>query len=340
MSQPRPQFVSADDLENLLANLRQCSPDRSRGLFGPDSISWKVNRESALFLAATRAALLQLAHPWVAAAIAQHSNTFHDPMARFHQTFRIMFTMSFGSVDQAFAVACQLHRRHQGIRGTLSESAGRFSAGMAYEANQLDALLWVYATLIDSSVLAYELVLPPLTNFEREQYYKEARQAAALFGIPPEGWPQDWIGFDHYMKSTVQSDMIGVTAATCDMAHRLQDGAGLAMRPPFWYRALTIRLLPPRLREEFQFPFGQREQRSASRALRWIRQVHPKLPAAMRFVGPYNEALSRANGKPPGIATRLANRIWIGQSELFGTRHVKDSIPAPAAVSRQNFTEL
>lgn len=318
MAQSGPHFVSADDLERLLANLQRSSPDSSRGLFGPDSVSWKVNRESALFLAATRAALLQLAHPWVAAAIAQHSKTFHDPVARFHQTFRIMFTMSFGSVEQAFAVARQLHRRHQGISGTLSERAGRFATGTSYEANEVDALVWVYATLIDSSLLAYELVLPPLAQVERERYYSESRQAASLFGIPPTCWPQDWAGFDRYMKSTLQSDMIGVTAATRQMGHRLQTGAGLALQPPFWYRALTIQLLPPRLREEFQFFFGEREQRSACRALRWIRRIHPKLPAAMRFVGPYNEALSRVKGKGPSIAIRLANKIWVGQSELFG----------------------
>lgn len=320
MAQFGPQFVSAGDLEKLLATLRQSSPDPSRGIFGPDSISWKVNRESALFLAATRAALLQLAHPWVAAAIAQHSKTFHDPIARFHQTFRIMFTMSFGSVDQAFAAARQLHRRHQTIRGTLHESAGRFATGTSYEANEVDALLWVYATLIDSSVLAYELVLPPLTQMEREQYYREGRQAAALFGIPPDCWPRDWAGFDRYMTSALHSDIIGVTAATRDMANRLQDGAGLAMKPPFWYRCLTSELLPLPLRNEFQFSFGEREQRSAHRAVRWIRRIYPQLPAAIRFVGPYNEALCRRGGRTPALAVRLSNKIWIGRTSLLQPR--------------------
>jgi uncharacterized protein (DUF2236 family) len=336
---PGPHFVSTDDLEKLLANLRQSSPDPSRGLFGPDSVSWKVNCESALFLAATRAALLQLAHPWVAAAIAQHSRTFHDPIARFHQTFRIMFTMSFGSLEQAFAAARQLHRRHQGISGSLSESAGRFAGGAPYEANEVDALLWVYATLIDSSVFAYELVLPPLNAAEREQYYSEARQAAGLFGIPLECWPPDWTGFEQFMNSALQSDMLAVTAATRKMAHQLQNGAGLAVRPPFWYRALSIQMLPPRFRQEFHFFYGEPEQRSAERALRWIRRAHPYLPAAMRFVGPYNEAISRVNGKRPGIATRFANRIWIGQTELFGARPIRDSASAPAPASRGNFTE-
>src|SRR5262252_6681851 len=94
--------VSATDLELLLEELRRATPEPRLGVYGPASMNWKVNREAALFLAAGRAALLQLAHPWVAAAIAQHSRTLDDPIGRFHQTFRVMFAMSFGTLDEAF----------------------------------------------------------------------------------------------------------------------------------------------------------------------------------------------------------------------------------------------
>src|SRR5271165_1067631 len=157
-----PRVVSASDLEEALCRLRNASPNPQTGIFGPDSVNWKVNRESALFLAAGRAALLQLAHPWVAAAIQQHSRTLDNPISRFHGTFRRMFTMSFGSLDQAFAAARHLHRLHEGIEGTLPERAGRFTAAFSYHANESEALVWVYATLIDSSLLEYELALPSL----------------------------------------------------------------------------------------------------------------------------------------------------------------------------------
>src|SRR5271169_6613945 len=114
--------VSATDLERLLGELKSSGAGASCGRFGPSSISWKVNREASLFLAAGRATLLQLAHPWVATAIAEHSRTLHDPIGRFHQTFRVMFTMVFGSVEQACAAARHLHHRHQSIRGTLPET--------------------------------------------------------------------------------------------------------------------------------------------------------------------------------------------------------------------------
>jgi uncharacterized protein (DUF2236 family) len=313
-------LVSARDLENLLAELKASTPDPSRSIFAPDSITWKINRESALFLAAGRAALLQLAHPWVATAIAEHSRTLNDPIGRFHQTFRVMFTMVFGSVEQACAAARHLHRRHQSIRGTLPQATARFPQGTSYEANELSALRWVYATLVDSALLAYELVLPPLGNAKREQYYAESRKTAALFGIPREYLPSDWAGFCLYMKSALQSDMLNVTAATREMAHRLQDGAGLIVGPPFWYRALTTELLPPHLREEFHFAYGERERNSSSRALRWLHRIYPRLPESLRFVGPYNEVQSRLHGRRrPSRAIRLSNQLWIGQPSLAGS---------------------
>jgi uncharacterized protein (DUF2236 family) len=239
-----------------------------------------------------------------------------------------MFTMSFGSVEQAVAAARYLHRRHQSIRGTLPEAAGRFPTGTGYEANEIAALLWIFTTLVESAVIAYELVLPPLNAAEREQYYAESRRTAALFGIPIDCLPQDWSGFCEYMRSALQSDMLGVTAATREMAQRLQDGAGLKMRPPSWYRALTIALLPPRLREEFRFPFGEHERRSTARVLRWLQRIYPHLPAALRFVGPYNEVRDRRNGRRPGLAVRLSNRLWIGQNVLFDQPPRDDAIGA------------
>ncbi len=328
MAELIPQPVSAGDLEAQLAELKRSRPHGSQSMFAPDSSSWKVNRESALFLAAARAALLQLAHPWVATAIAQHSRTLDDPLARFHQTFRVMFTMVFGTVEQALTEARHLHRLHQTIRGQLSHSFGRYRVGMPYEANEVSALLWVYATLVDSALLAYELLLPSLGNAEREQYYAESRQTAALFGLSRENLPPDGSSFRLYMTSALHSDTLGVGDATREMAHRLLDGAGLKVRPPLWYRALTTELLPPRFRAEFQLTYTERERRSAAAALRWLRRIYPHLPAAIRFVGPYNEVQSRLDGiHRPGLTVRVSNRFWIGQTSLFGSPHsVKEKL--------------
>ena len=276
---------------------QSAAPSPAEGILGSNSVSWKVNRESALFLAAGRAALLQLSHPWVAAAIAEHSRTLRDPIGRFHQTFRTMFTVVFAPTEAAITAARRLYRRHDSIRGNLPEATGRFVEGSSYQANNIAALRWVYATLVDSALLAYELVLPALTQVEREQYFMESLKTAALFGIPRDCLPQDWNAFQDYFAATLQSDIVGVSSTGLQLASKLQAGAGLLIRPPFWYGAMTTCLLPARLRNEFQLPYGDREQNSAERALRWLRQIYPRLPASLRFVGPYNEVQSRLHGE-------------------------------------------
>ena len=61
--------VGRDDLHQLLDRLRAETEDPRAGVFGPASMLWRVNRESIAFLGGGRAALLQLAHPFVAHAV-------------------------------------------------------------------------------------------------------------------------------------------------------------------------------------------------------------------------------------------------------------------------------
>src|SRR6266480_4558490 len=121
-------IVSGALLEEQLELIRARVTSPLAGVFGPSSMTWRMNRESILFLAAGRALRLQLAHPWVAAAVADHSKALTDPVARFHRTFRVVFRMVFGTVDQAFAAARSLHRRHGSITGVLPEAVGPFEA--------------------------------------------------------------------------------------------------------------------------------------------------------------------------------------------------------------------
>src|SRR4030081_17184 len=106
------QSVERAEIERLWDTVRDQTSDPQAGIFGPSSISWKVNRESALFLGAGRAALLQLAHPWVAAALDRHSNLRADPLGRFHNTFRVVFTMIFGTLEQPLATSRYLYQLH------------------------------------------------------------------------------------------------------------------------------------------------------------------------------------------------------------------------------------
>jgi uncharacterized protein (DUF2236 family) len=310
-------IVTEADLERELTGVRNAAESSSAGVFGPESVTWLVDREAAVFLGAGRALLLQLAHPWVAAAIAEHSRTLSDPIGRFHRTFNIVFTMVFGTTGQALTAARTLHRRHDGIAGILTESVGAFPAGSAYRANDVAALRWVYATLVDSALLAYQLVRPPLPDEERERYYAESRLFAALFGIPPSALPESWARFADYFADMIGSDILAVGSAARRIATELFSGAGTGWRIPAWYRALTARQMPVRLLQDFALAYGPPEHRTIERALAVLRHVYPLMPSSLRYVGPYLEARARLAGRMrPSFLTRAMNRFWIGRGSM------------------------
>lgn len=304
--------VTIDWLERHLGAVSARNADPRAGIFGPDSASWKVHRESGLFLAAGRAALLQLAHPWVATAIAHHSNVLHDPIARFHNTFRVVFTMFFGSLDQVLASSRYLYQLHTGIQGELPESIAAYSKGSRYRANEVNALLWVFATLIESAMFAYECVLPPLSGEERERYYAETKTFAALFGIPSEALPADWDAFEAYNREMHASNALGVNDLSRELAHGVLRGTS-RVPVPHWYRALTAQWMPERFRAEFGLDYGEADRAAATRALRWLPRVYRTFPSSLRFVGPYQEAQARLRGQKAGLLVRASNRFWMGQ---------------------------
>lgn len=310
-------IVTEADFEHCLDAVRAAPAVAGDGVFGPDSVIWQVHREAAIFLGAGRALLLQLAHPWVAASIADQSNVFADPLGRFHRTFNIVFTMVFGTREQAIAVARRLYRRHAAVEGNLPEAIGAFAAGSRYLANEVDALRWVHATLVDTAMQAHDMLLPALPAELHERHWSEARLLAGLFGIPQQVLPPDRTSFDAYLTAMVSSDVLTVSAAARDIAQRIFSGAATWVGPPQWYRALTSQMLPERLRMAFALPFGEAERRRAERALYWLRRTYPLLPERLRTVGPYQEACARIQGgQGPGLATRLLNRAWIGQPQM------------------------
>jgi uncharacterized protein (DUF2236 family) len=319
----RRLFVSERDSESLLAAIAQNCAHPEAGIFGPDSVSWKINRESVLFLGAGRAALLQLAHPWVATALDEHSTLMTNPIGRFHDTFRIVFTMIFGSLDQALAAARHLHALHTRIRGEMPEDIASYRRGSHYEANEIGALRWVSATLVESAVLAYECALGPMAAGDREQYYAESRTLAGLFGIPAAALPENWEAFIDYNQQMHASQALGVSDGARAMAESLLSGAGSWIHPPHWYRALTTAWMPDRFREEFGLKFGVAEQRAAENAKRRIPAIYGRLPRAIRFSGPWQEAQARLAGRPMGAPTRWSNQFWIGRPLLpFGGNSV------------------
>ncbi|MCC6525304.1 MAG: DUF2236 domain-containing protein [Polyangiaceae bacterium] len=291
--------VGRADLERSLAQLAREAPDARAGIFGPDTVAWRVLRESIVFLGGGRAALLQLAHPFVAHAVDEHSHTRTDPFGRFQRTFAHVFAMAFGERAHAERSARRVHAIHERIAGELPAAAARgCCAGLRrYDANDAEALFWVHATLFDSALRAYELVLGRLELAERERYYGESCRFARLFGIPDAVMPPDWAAFERYLDWMIRN--LVVTPEAQAIAGFLFSDA--ALRPPGLARVarlVTAGLMPEPLRAPFGLPFGPVERRAFEATLRTLRATYRRLPGAVRFLPAYARALRRLAGRP------------------------------------------
>src|SRR5256714_9195655 len=116
------------------------------GLFGPDSLTWRVNREGVLLFGGGTATILQVAHPLVAAGVSQHSDYREDPWGRLYRTLDVVTKITFGSTRTSDQAAEQLRKVHERVRGVATEDGGSYPAGTRYCALNPDLHRWVPAT--------------------------------------------------------------------------------------------------------------------------------------------------------------------------------------------------
>ena len=161
----------------------------------PGGVTWTIAGERLAVLAWPRAVLLQMAHPLVAAGVAQHSgfraSTF-APFSRLHATIDAMRQLAFGSDDAAAAVVRRIRSIHDRVNGTVREGAGIHPSGTRYSAHDPALLLWVHATLVDSHVRILEPMLRPFTLDERDRYCREAAPFAEVLGATAADVPRTW----------------------------------------------------------------------------------------------------------------------------------------------------
>ncbi len=236
-------------------------------LFDPAGIFWRVNSEMMMTLAGSRAVLLELAHPLIAAGVARHSDFRRNRFGRLSRTLRLMIYCCFGDPAEVQRELRHMACRHRPVMGRLSQAAGPFPAGTEYDAADPRLRLWVWATLIDSTLVAYERLMRPLTGEEKASYYGDARKLARLFGVPCELIPADYERFRAYFDGMIASDELTVSNAAREQARRLFEGPviGRAVRAG---SALGLSLLPARIRDEFALEWGPGGERQARRLVR------------------------------------------------------------------------
>lgn len=251
-------------------------------------VAHRINAERLVLLGWSRAILLQMAHPLVAAGVADHSHFRAGPMMavrRLRETVKSMLALSFGDAFEAGHAIAAIRAIHTRVRGQLRETTGPFPAGTRYSAEDPALLLWVHATLIDSVILLYERVIGPLSPEERDAYCVEAADVAIALGAEEDAVPRDWTALQEYLQGEYNSGRIVVG----DDARRIVEAVLFpplsAVSGPFaWVnRLVTLGLLPDAVRDQYRYAWNDRRARQLSRTLGLIRSVRRILPRSVAW---------------------------------------------------------
>ena len=309
------------------ATARRPLTDADAGLFGPGSLTWRLDREAFLLLGAgPRALLLQIAHPAVAAGVADHSTFRADPWARLAGTLRSYLRIVYGTTAEARAEVRRLNALHRRVRGTRE-------GGGAYDARDPALRLWVHATLVDSTLAAASAWLGPLDAAARARLYAESLPVGRAFGIPAGLLPADVSAFDDYVATmldpggpvqpgplarelaavvlrpmpgpALRTLVAGASGVIPRPAAELLTAAGdrLPAAAVSWLLWPSIGLLPSYVRTAYELRWGPVEQAVSTWLVASWRGWNAVLPEAFRQMPQARAADRRLRGTAMGSVT-------------------------------------
>src|SRR5215475_6546290 len=135
------------------------------GLFGPDSVSWRVYAEPILLVGGLRALYLQALLPRAVAGVAQNSDYRHDPWGRLLRTSEYLGTVIYGTSEEARAVGHRVQALHRRMRGVDPET------GEFFRIDDPELLRWVHVTEVESFLSTAVRAGLDLTHAEIDRYY-------------------------------------------------------------------------------------------------------------------------------------------------------------------------
>jgi uncharacterized protein (DUF2236 family) len=159
-----------------------------------------------------------VAHPLVAAGVADHSDYQHDLWPRLARTLRALYVITFGTKAEAERAGAAVQAVHAHVRGTTRSQLGSFPAGTPYSANDPELMLWVHATLVHASLSAYKRFEHVLSRAEQESYYRDMVTVAQLFGTPATVIPRTVADFRDYVAAQIGSRTVTVTPTAREIA--------------------------------------------------------------------------------------------------------------------------
>jgi len=256
--------------------------DDSAGLFGPDSITWRLHSDPILLVGGIRALLLQALHPLALAGVAQHSGFKEDPWGRLGRTAEFVGTLTYGPRSEAVKAAARVRGAHRGLVGVEPES------GTSYRVDDPALLLWVHCCEVDSFLSTARRAGAGLTEADADRYLGEQVLAAELVGIHRADVPVDRADLESYFTD------IAPMLRNTDEAQRALRFL-LAPPMPSWVRVLTparpawgglaalsFGLLPGWARRMYRLPGLITTDAAATAGVRALRTSLQHLPVRLR----------------------------------------------------------
>ena len=218
------------------------------GIFGPESVAWRIHADPAMLVGGLRALLVQALEPRAMAAVDQHSKFSEDPWGRLERTTNFVVATTYGDTAAAEAAAARVRKVHEHIHGIDPATGG------PYTASDPDLLLWIHAVEVESFLLAYRTYAGRVSTADADRYIAEMARVAEMVELPPGRAPQSERELREYLDS-VQ----GLCATPAAF-----DGLRVVMFPPMHlrYRPLwaipttaAIAILPAYARRLYRIPW-------------------------------------------------------------------------------------
>lgn len=146
------------------------------GIFGPDSVTWRIHCEFPGMLSGGLCALmLQLLHPRALAGVYDHSTFRADLIGRLRRTTNFVAGTTYASRAEAEQLIARVRRIHEHIRGHTAD-------GVPYDANDPQLLTWVHVTEAYGFLQGCRRYCRDVPAAIADRYYDEARRVAEALG--------------------------------------------------------------------------------------------------------------------------------------------------------------
>lgn len=149
----------------------------------PESLTWRVHLDRAMWIAGVRGLMLQALHPLAMQGVWQRSDFRTDPTGRLLRTADFVATMTYGSPEEAEALGERVRTLHSRLGFSDPET------GRRHRVDEPELLLWVHCAEVASYLEVTVRAGLEVTPEEADRYFAEQRTTAAHVGLDPAEVP-------------------------------------------------------------------------------------------------------------------------------------------------------